>query len=104
LELILDHLHAAAVIKDMDYPGSGLHKLEPRSTDMEKQVWAVTVSGNWRVTFKFYGGDAYIVCPFGAEPDQLIRSGSAPGASEKNRILPLLGIQNIPKKHIGRLD
>lgn len=61
LELILDHLHAAAVIKDMDYPGSGLHKLEPKSTDMEKQVWAVAVSGNWRVTFKFCGGDAYIV-------------------------------------------
>jgi len=36
LELILDRLNAAADIKDMNYPGSGLHKLEPRSTDMEK--------------------------------------------------------------------
>lgn len=61
LELILDRLNAAADIKDMNYPGSGLHKLEPRSTNMEKQVWTVAVSGNWRVTFKFYGGDAYIV-------------------------------------------
>lgn len=61
LELILDRLNAAADIKDMNYPGAGLHKLEPRSTDMEKQRWAVTVSGNWRVAFKFYGGDAYIV-------------------------------------------
>ena len=61
LELILDRLHSAADVTDMSYPGSGLHKLEPRSADEEKQVWAVTVSGNWRVTFKFYGGDAYIV-------------------------------------------
>jgi toxin HigB-1 len=61
LELILDHLNAASDISDMNYPGSGLHKLEPKSTDMEKQVWAVTVSGNWRVTFKFFDGDAYIV-------------------------------------------
>jgi proteic killer suppression protein len=61
LELIFDRLNAAADIKDMNYPGSGLHKLEPRSTDMEKQLWAVTVSGNWRVTFKFYDGDAYVV-------------------------------------------
>jgi proteic killer suppression protein len=45
----------------MNYPGSGLHKLEPRSSDMEKHVWAVTVSGNWRGTFKFFNGDAYIV-------------------------------------------
>jgi proteic killer suppression protein len=55
LELILDHLNAAADITDMNYPGSGLHQLEPRTTDMEKQAWAVTVSGNWRVTFKYYG-------------------------------------------------
>ena len=61
LELILDRLDAAADIDDMNYPGAELHKLEPKSTDMEKQVWAVSVSGNWRVTFKFYGGDAYVV-------------------------------------------
>jgi toxin HigB-1 len=61
LELILDRLNAAGDVRDMNYPGSGLHKLEPRSTDMQKQVWAVTVSGNWRVTFKFHGGDAHIV-------------------------------------------
>jgi proteic killer suppression protein len=61
LEFILDHLNAASDISDMNYPGSGLHKLEPRSSDMEKHVWAVTVSGNWRGTFKFFNGDAYIV-------------------------------------------
>jgi proteic killer suppression protein len=61
LELILDRLNAAGDVRDMNYPGSGLHKLEPRSTDMQKQVWAVMVSGSWRVTFKFHGGDAHIV-------------------------------------------
>ncbi|MEW5722179.1 MAG: type II toxin-antitoxin system RelE/ParE family toxin [Thermodesulfobacteriota bacterium] len=55
LELLLDRLEAAADIWDMAYPGSGLHLLEPRSEGR----WAVKVSGNWRVTFKFENGDAY---------------------------------------------
>jgi proteic killer suppression protein len=59
LETVLDHLNAAADIRDMNFPGSGLHKLIPKTTDLEKQVWALTISGNWRITFKFYNGDAY---------------------------------------------
>ena len=61
LELILDRLHAASEIIDMDYPGANLHKLNPKFKDTKKQIWAVSVSGNWRLTFKFYDGDAYIV-------------------------------------------
>jgi proteic killer suppression protein len=57
LELILDRLNAAAKIEDMRYPGSRLHLLNPK----EQQIWAVDVSGNWRVTFQFIDGDAYIV-------------------------------------------
>jgi len=57
LELILDTLNAAAKIEDMNYPGSDLHLLQPK----KEKIWAVKVSGNWRVTFKFEGGDAYIV-------------------------------------------
>ena len=45
----------------MDFPGSGLHKLNPKTADAEKQVWALKVSGNWRITFKFINGDAYEV-------------------------------------------
>ena len=57
LERILDRLHAASEIKDMNYPGSNLHKL---SGDKNGQ-YSVSVSGNWRVFFEFIHGDAYIV-------------------------------------------
>ncbi len=57
LELILDRLDAANDIKDMNYPGSDLHKL---SGD-KKDQFAVKVSGNWRIFFEFINGDAYIV-------------------------------------------
>jgi proteic killer suppression protein len=57
LELILDTLNAAHKIEDMNFPGSGLHLLEPKKAN----VWAVKVSGNWRVTFRFEDGDAYDV-------------------------------------------
>jgi proteic killer suppression protein len=42
-------------IQDMNFPGSRLHKLEPK----KENIWSVTVSGNWRVTFKFIDSDAY---------------------------------------------
>lgn len=57
LEDILDRLNAAAVVGDMDYPGSGLH---PLKGDLIGH-WAVKVSGNWRVVFRFENGDAYVV-------------------------------------------
>ena len=57
LDKILDRLNAANDIKDMNYPGSNLHKL----TGDKKDQFAVKVSGNWRVFFKFIDGDAYVV-------------------------------------------
>lgn len=57
LELILDRLNAAHEIKDMNYPGSNLHKL----TGDKKGQYAVKVSGNWRIFFEFFSGDAYVV-------------------------------------------
>ncbi|NNL77622.1 MAG: peptidase [Desulfobacterales bacterium] len=57
LELILDTLNAAHIIEDMNFPNSGLHLLKPK----KEKVWAVKVSGNWRVTFKYEDGDAYFV-------------------------------------------
>jgi len=57
LETILDRLDAAAAIKDMSYPGSNLHRLEPK----KEGRWAVNVSGNWRITFVFEKGNAYKV-------------------------------------------
>ena len=57
LERILDRLHAAAELKDMNYPGSNLHKL----TGDKKDQYAVKVSENWRLFFEFVDGDAYVV-------------------------------------------
>lgn len=57
VELILNLLDAARQIKDMNFPGSRLHKLEPK----HEGFYAVKVSGNWRITFRFDQGDAYEV-------------------------------------------
>jgi proteic killer suppression protein len=57
LEAILDRPDAANEIKDMNYPGCGLHLLLPK----KKGRWAIKVSGNWRLTFEFRDGDAFNV-------------------------------------------
>lgn len=57
LKLILDLLDAATRPEHMLFAGSDLHKLKG---DL-KNHWAVKVSGNWRLTFRFEGEDAYLV-------------------------------------------
>ena len=57
LRLILGRLSAAASPQDMGLPGLKLHPLGGE----RKGTWAVSVSGNWRVTFKFGGKDAEAV-------------------------------------------
>ena len=54
LRLILGRLNAATDPRDLSLPGLGLHQLK----GARKGTWAVTVSGNWRVTFGFAGKDA----------------------------------------------
>jgi proteic killer suppression protein len=54
LARILDRLDAAHHVEDMRYPGSNLHPLEGDRAG----EWAVNVSGNWRVTFRFQDGQA----------------------------------------------
>lgn len=54
LRIILGRLHASTSPKDMDLPGLRLH--EPKGG--RKGTWSATVSGNWRVTFRFEGKDA----------------------------------------------
>jgi toxin HigB-1 len=54
---ILDLLHAASRPGDMDFPGSFLHPLKGKF----KGYWAVRVSGNWRVVFRFENDDAFDV-------------------------------------------
>ncbi|MBM3699469.1 MAG: peptidase [Actinobacteria bacterium] len=54
---ILDRLDASLSVKDMDLPGFKLHKLSGK----DKNIWSVWVNGNWRITFYFEQGDAYVV-------------------------------------------
>ncbi|HYY16570.1 MAG TPA: type II toxin-antitoxin system RelE/ParE family toxin [Gammaproteobacteria bacterium] len=57
LRLILARLHASTSPQDMRLPGLGLHDLKGK----RKGTWAVKVSENWRVTFRFDGTDAVAV-------------------------------------------
>jgi proteic killer suppression protein len=52
---VLDALDAATSPGNMGFPGSGLHPLHASN------IWAVKVSGNWRITFRFEGEDAFDV-------------------------------------------
>ena len=54
IRLILGRLQVAINPQDMNLPGLELHELRGR----RKGTWAVKVSGNWRITFKFDGVDA----------------------------------------------
>ena len=51
---ILATLHAAPTVAHMDLPGFRLHSLMGNL----KGSYAVSVSGNWRVTFRFEDGHA----------------------------------------------
>lgn len=51
---ILDLLDAAQKPSDLDLPGLRLHPLK----GSREGEWAVSVSGNWRVTFPFADGEA----------------------------------------------
>ncbi|MGA1197247.1 MAG: type II toxin-antitoxin system RelE/ParE family toxin [Candidatus Latescibacterota bacterium] len=54
---ILFHLDNATQMKDMDAPSYALHPLKG-----ERQgEWAVSVSGNWRITFRFHAGEFFDV-------------------------------------------
>jgi len=54
---ILSRLNEAGDISHMDLPGLRLH---PLSGDL-RGLWAVNVSGNWRVVFRFEDADAHDV-------------------------------------------
>jgi proteic killer suppression protein len=54
---MLRALDAAAQASDMGFPGWNLH---PLKGDFRGH-WAVSVSGNWRLTFRFDGSDAVLI-------------------------------------------
>ena len=55
LRLQLVALDTAQTIEDMDIPGFRLHPLK----GSRKGHWAIDVSGNWRMTFRFEDGNAH---------------------------------------------
>ena len=57
VERILARLDEAASVQGMALPGFRLH---PLKGDL-RGFWAVSVSGNWRIVFRFDSGQAYDV-------------------------------------------
>ena len=57
LRLMLVALDTAHVIDDMKVPGFNLHPLKGKG----KGRWSIWVNGNWRVTFEFRDGHAYVL-------------------------------------------
>ena len=57
LRMQLAALDTATSIEDMDIPGFRLHSLKGKG----KGRWSISVNGNWRMTFEFQDGNAYIL-------------------------------------------
>ena len=57
LRMLLTALDTAQSIDDMDIAGFRLHALRGE----ERGRWSVWVNGNWRVTFEFRDGHAYVL-------------------------------------------
>lgn len=57
LRILLAALDTSSTIKDMDIPGFKLHPLKGG----RKGSWAISISGNWRLTFEFRDGNMYDV-------------------------------------------
>lgn len=54
---VLARLNEAITIQDMALPGYRLHPLKGELAGF----WSVSVSGNWRIVFRFVDGSAYDV-------------------------------------------
>ncbi|QCF27166.1 type II toxin-antitoxin system RelE/ParE family toxin [Hydrocarboniclastica marina] len=57
LRLQLAALDTAASVTDMDIPGFRLHPMK----GSDKGRWSIWVNGNWRMTFEFEDGNAYVL-------------------------------------------
>lgn len=57
LRMQLAALDTAQAIEDMSIAGFRLHALKGQ----EKGRWSIWVNGNWRVTFEFSEGDAFVL-------------------------------------------
>ena len=57
LSIQLGTLNIASRVENMNVPGWDLHPLKGNLAGQ----WSVKVNGNWRLTFRFQDGDAYVV-------------------------------------------
>lgn len=57
LRMQLAALDTAQEINDLDITGYKLHSLKGD----RKGIWAISVNGNWRLTFEFSDGNAYVL-------------------------------------------
>jgi proteic killer suppression protein len=57
LRMQLAALDSAQVIEDMEIPGFRLHPLKGG----DRGRWSIWVNGNWRLTFEFRDGQAYVL-------------------------------------------
>lgn len=57
LRMLLIALETAQIIGDMDVSGFKLHPLK----GSDRGRWSVWVNGNWRLTFEFRDGQAYLL-------------------------------------------
>ena len=57
LRMQLAALDSAQVIADMDIPGFALHPLKGAM----RGRFAISVNGNWRITFEFKDGNAHVL-------------------------------------------
>ncbi|MFC5078857.1 Toxin HigB-1 [Vibrio thalassae] len=57
LRVQLAAIDTATIVDDIDLPGFKLH---PLKGDRDG-IWSITVNGNWRITFEFVDGNAYIL-------------------------------------------
>ena len=54
LQIRLDFLNRATILDDVNLPGWNLHSLKGQ----RKAEYAITVTGNYRLTFRFENGEA----------------------------------------------
>ena len=57
LRMQLAALESAQVIEDTDIPGFRLHSLK----GADRGRWSIWVNGNWRLSFEFRDGQAYVL-------------------------------------------
>jgi len=57
LRMQLVAIDTAHEIEDINLPGYSLHKLKGERSS----IWSISVNGNWRITFEFKDGNAFIL-------------------------------------------